>query len=98
MNTNNFVTGLCSAIGIASGLFLNSITQAAELPLTFSAYSYSTDRGLASFGRDKETLYSRGGGAGGGRGFNVAIINLDGYQVECLTNFDTWASAFLDAT
>jgi Interleukin-like EMT inducer/Bacterial Ig domain/Glycosyl hydrolases family 2, TIM barrel domain len=47
----------------------------------------------ADFRRDGWTFYQRFGGAGGGRGFNVAVADATtGALIDPGTNFDTWAS------
>ncbi len=47
--------------------------------------------GSASFFKDGERVYLQSGGAGGGRGFNVATIDLKtGQPVKPVQNFDTW--------
>ena len=48
----------------------------------------------ATFRRNGVVFYSRAGGSGGGRGFNVATINQDEALTELPTviNFDTWGS------
>ena len=39
-------------------------------------------------------FYAAGGGAGGGRGFNVAVIDpASGALLQPVRNFDTWGSA-----
>jgi hypothetical protein len=45
----------------------------------------------ANFRRDGHTFYQRTGGAGGGRGFNVAIVDAGtGEILDTGRNFDTW--------
>jgi len=65
-------------------------------PISFSLFSYGLPKGVASFYRDKDFIYGRGGGAGGGRGFNTAILDTNTleYVPSEFHNFDTWADTF----
>ncbi|MEJ0021769.1 MAG: interleukin-like EMT inducer domain-containing protein [Candidatus Doudnabacteria bacterium] len=48
---------------------------------------------FAEFRKNGTAFYHKTGGAGGGRGFNIAVIDLNtGEQVGQVQNFDTWGS------
>ena len=56
--------------------------------LTFTA----TSNVGAEFAVNGVAFYARGGGSGGGRGFNIAVVEpLKGSIVDSGKNFDTWA-------
>jgi uncharacterized protein (TIGR03437 family) len=69
------------------------VTQAGSA-ITFSATSAGFPVGsFAKFARDGAPFYERSGGAGGGRGFNVAVLDrCTGQLREPVRNFDTWGS------
>src|SRR5262249_30662096 len=49
--------------------------------------------GFAEFRRDGAPFYHQDGGAGGGRGFNIAAIDPDtGALLQPVHNFDTWGT------
>ncbi len=51
-----------------------------------------TALGLAQFWVDGQLLYSKSGGAGGGRGINVAAFSTGTGNVVSIQNFDTWGT------
>jgi hypothetical protein len=74
-------------------------SSAAAASATFGARSkgyvdvYS--QGYAQILKDGRILYAAGGGAGGGRGFNVAAIDMaTGALLQPVRNFDTWGTAY----
>ena len=55
--------------------------------------SPTNDDGLVEFARNTDTLFSKGGGLLGARGFNVAVIDpRTGQEVEPVRNFDPWTT------
>jgi hypothetical protein len=56
-----------------------------------SAAEYAGQYGVARFLKSGSIFYQKTGGGGGGRGFNVAVIDPDsGAVIEPGKNFDTW--------
>jgi hypothetical protein len=52
-------------------------------------------QGYAQILKDGQVLYAAGGGAGGGRGFNVAAFDTStGVLLQPVRNFDTWGTAY----
>lgn len=62
------------------------------ITMSFSAFSAGWSFGnIASFSRDGGSFYSKFGGGGGGRGFNVAVIDPGtGAIIDAGRNFDTY--------
>jgi hypothetical protein len=62
--------------------------------IIFEAISSGNKRaGFAEFRKNGSVLYRKSGGAGGGRGFNIVVIDLStGEQTGPVQNFDTWGS------
>ena len=51
----------------------------------------NSSTGFAEFRKDDSVFYHRGGGAGGGRGFNIAAMDArTGTLLQAVQNFDTW--------
>ncbi len=58
-----------------------------------AAEEYAFQYGVAKFYKSFTLLYSRTGGAGGGRGFNVAAVStITGDLLQPVQHFDTYAS------
>jgi hypothetical protein len=56
-------------------------------------YTDQLDQGRAEFHIDGKTVYQALGGAGGGRGINVAVLDAhSGIRMQETRNFDTWLS------
>ena len=66
--------------------------------VTFQVYSGSTSQGSSCFSKNNATLYCKGGGAGGGRGFNVAVFYPGTDILKDAVNFDTWGLGSAAAT
>ena len=66
--------------------------------VTFQAYSSSSSQGSSCFSKNNATLYCKGGGAGGGRGFNVAVFYPGTDILKDAVNFDTWGLGNAAAT
>jgi len=73
------------------------IYQAPALNVAFKAQSAGynvTINGFAEFFRDDALFYSKTGGAGGGRGFNIAAIDITKDDlIPMIRHYDTWATS-----
>jgi hypothetical protein len=98
------VATLCTAImlavlvpGQASAAVARPSVSPAALPnliVTFRAESVGGPDGYARFLRNSLPFFDRGGGALGGRGFNLAVADpLTGAIINPGTNYDTWLSS-----
>ncbi len=73
--------------------FVPGPTSAAFSAVSRGSNVPESGNGWASFERNGGSFYFRGGGAGGGRGFNIAVINpANGAELQPSRNFDTWST------
>ena len=87
--------GLYSAATASDGIDVLSPTEVNVTAESRGAYAqqYSGQYGLARFLRFGVEFYNKTGGGGGGRGFNVAVVDqTTGLWIDTGRNFDTWGT------
>lgn len=75
----------------------SSLSEPSLSPVSFRALSSGNSNGRACFWADGVQFYCKGGGAGGGRGFNLAVFYPSGILQE-VANFDTWGGGAVEAS
>ncbi len=70
------------------------VDEVDETSVTLKVYSspYSDRKGRAEFYKNDEQFLWRVGGAGGGRGLNIAVLNEYSGEVDDVKHFDTYIS------
>jgi hypothetical protein len=85
---------LCMALLLSACGDSRSPTEPSRTSIRLEAYSAGykvRQNGSVAFSKDYVQFYGKSGGAGGGRGFNVALLDKKGNLSEPVRAFDTWA-------
>ncbi len=87
--------GTLSSIRYSDGILVQAtaIMQVQVESRGVHAQEYVYQQGVARFWKDGTLFYAKTGGGGGGRGFNVAVLDQSsGAFIDQGSNFDTWAT------
>lgn len=87
----------CGGSGALSSPAAPSVaaTAAATFEARSKGYVDVYSQGYAQILKNGRVLFAAGGGAGGGRGFNVAAFDTStGALLQAIRNFDTWGTAY----